>query len=47
MFMNDNMELKTGYCPICDKDIDIRTDLSMANCPECGHHLVMREKTDA
>ena len=39
-------EMKTGYCPICDKDVEIRTNHCWANCPDCGHYLVMHSKED-
>lgn len=38
------MRKKTGYCPICDKDVEVRTNDSMVNCPDCGHHLAMHNK---
>lgn len=35
------VELKTGYCPNCDKTIEIHSDSSMCSCPVCGHHIVL------
>ena len=38
------LELRTGYCPICDKDVEVRSDDSMCHCPECGHHIVLHRE---
>lgn len=35
------LETKSGYCPICDKTVKIRTDSLIGNCPECGHNVVI------
>lgn len=35
------MELKFGYCPICDKTIQVYSSDSMCNCSDCGHHIVL------
>ena len=37
------MELKTGYCPICDETIKVYSDDSMCNCPICGHHIALHK----
>lgn len=34
-------ELRTGYCPLCDKDIKVRSNDSMGHCPDCGHDVVL------
>ena len=34
-------ELRTCYCPICDKHFEVRSNDSMGNCPNCGHHVVL------
>lgn len=34
-------ELRTCYCPICDKHFEVRSNDSMGNCPDCGHHVVL------
>ena len=35
------MEERVGYCPICDKELIITTNASMAYCSDCGHHVAM------
>lgn len=35
-------ELRTGYCPLCDKHFEIRSNESHGHCPDCGHHVVLR-----
>lgn len=37
-----HMEKKTGYCPICDNEIFITTNVSMIHCPKCNHHINLR-----
>jgi DNA-directed RNA polymerase subunit RPC12/RpoP len=34
-------ELRTCYCPICDKHFEVRSNDSMGDCPDCGHHVVL------
>jgi DNA-directed RNA polymerase subunit RPC12/RpoP len=38
------LELCTCYCPICDKHFEVRSNDSMGNCPDCGHHVVLHEE---
>ena len=35
-------ELRTCYCPLCDKHFKVRSNASSGNCPDCGHHVVLR-----
>lgn len=44
--MDELLELRTCYCPLCDKHFGILSDDSMGNCPECGHHVVLHGKED-
>jgi DNA-directed RNA polymerase subunit RPC12/RpoP len=37
-------ELRTCYCPICDKHFEVRSNDSMGNCPDCGHHVVLHRE---
>lgn len=37
------IELRTCYCPLCDKHFRIRSNKSSGHCPDCGHHVVLRE----
>lgn len=41
-------ELRTGYCPLCDKHFRVWSNDSHGHCPDCGHHVVLRieEATD-
>ena len=34
-------EFKIGYCPICNRKMEVRTDRSWAYCPVCAHRLAM------
>lgn len=34
-------ELRTCYCPICDKHFEVRSNDSGGSCPDCGHHVVL------
>ena len=38
------MEIKSGYCPICDKEIIVCSSDIMCNCPDCGHHIVLHNE---
>lgn len=38
------MKFKIGYCPICDKTIQINSDDTMCYCPDCGHHISLHEE---
>lgn len=33
------MDIRTVYCPICDKHMYIETNSTIAHCPNCNHHL--------
>lgn len=35
------LELRTCYCPICDKHFQVRSNDSGGSCPDCGHHVVL------
>lgn len=35
---------KYGYCPICDKTIEVKSDKSMGYCYHCGHDIVFHDK---
>lgn len=39
--MDELLELRTCYCPICDKHFEVRSNDSMGDCPDCGHHVVL------
>lgn len=39
--MDENLEIRTCYCPICDKHFEVRSNDSMGSCPDCGHHVVL------
>lgn len=36
-------ELRTCYCPICDKHFEIHSNDSGGSCPDCGHHVVLHK----
>lgn len=36
-------ELRTCYCPLCDKHFEVRSNDSMGDCPDCGHHVVLHK----
>lgn len=38
-----DMNLKTGYCPICDETFRVYSDGIMDSCPYCGHHIMLHE----
>lgn len=38
------MEIRTAYCPICDKHMYLETDSIIAHCPICNHHLNPRKQ---
>ena len=40
--MDEDLELRTCYCPLCDKHFEVRSNDSMGDCPDCGHHVVLR-----
>lgn len=44
--MDEGLELRTCYCPMCDKHFEIRSNDSMGNCPDCGHHVVLHREVD-
>lgn len=37
------MKLKTGYCPICDTEIKVRSDKYMCHRPDCNHDIVLHD----
>lgn len=37
------MNLKFGYCPICDVTLRVYSDDIMDSCPYCGHHIMLHE----
>lgn len=39
--MDEQLELRTCYCPICDKHFEVRSNDSGGSCPDCGHHVVL------
>ena len=44
--MTEKLELKTGYCPICDRVVRVLTNVSATKCSICGHHISLhREET--
>ena len=42
-WLDEVFELRTCYCPICDKHFEVRSNDSMGNCPDCGHHVVLHK----
>ena len=38
------MDLKHGYCPICNKFFRFFTDDVFRACPDCGHHVMLHEQ---
>lgn len=39
--MDEKVELRTCYCPFCDKHFEVRTDDRQGSCPGCGRHVVL------
>lgn len=37
-------ELRTCYCPLCDKHFRVRSNDSHGYCPDCGRHAVLFEE---
>ena len=33
------MDIRTVYCPICDKHMYVEPNSSIGHCPICNHHL--------
>lgn len=33
------MDIRTVYCPICDKHMYVEPGISTTHCPICNHHL--------
>lgn len=33
------MDIRTVYCPICDKHMYVESGVSTTHCPICNHHL--------
>ena len=33
------MDIKTVYCPICDKHMYVETNTTIGHCPICNHHI--------
>ena len=46
MQRDETPELRTCYCPLCDKHFEIHSNDSMGNCPECGHHVVLHREEE-
>lgn len=44
--MDECFELRTCYCPICDKHFEVRSNDSMGDCAECGHHVVLHRRDE-
>lgn len=42
----ERLELRTCYCPLCDKHFEVRSNESHGSCPDCGHHVVLRIEED-
>lgn len=42
--MDEEQELRTCYCPVCDKHFEVRSNASYGNCRECGHHVALHIK---
>ncbi len=36
-------DLRTCYCPLCDKHFRVRSNDSSGSCPDCGHHVVLHK----
>ena len=41
--MDECLEVRTCYCPICDKHFEVRSNDSGGSCPDCGHHVVLHK----
>lgn len=39
-------ELRTCYCPLCDKHFVIHSNESGGNCPDCGHHVALHKEDE-
>lgn len=37
-------ELRTCYCPLCDKHFEIHSNESSGSCPDCGHHVALHRE---
>ena len=37
------IEIKEGYCPLCDMTFEFYTEDFMAYCPLCNHHLSLHQ----
>lgn len=33
------IEVKEGYCPLCDMTFEFYTESFIGHCPHCNHHL--------
>lgn len=33
------MDIRTVYCPVCDKHMYVEPGVSTTHCPICNHHL--------
>ena len=42
-WLDEAFELRTCYCPVCDKHFEVRSNDSSGVCPDCGHHVVLRK----
>ena len=41
--LDEEPELRTCYCPLCDKHFEVRSNDSSGDCPDCGHHVVLNK----
>lgn len=46
-WLAEKLELRTCYCPICDKHFKVRSNDSGGSCPDCGHHVVLHRLEEA
>lgn len=37
------MEVKEGYCPLCDMTFEFYTESFIDHCPLCNHHLSLHQ----
>ena len=40
--MDECLELRTCYCPFCDKYFEVSVNDKQGSCPGCGRHVVLR-----
>lgn len=36
----EEKELTTEYCPFCETEVELQTELKVQKCPNCGKYIV-------